>query len=636
MVLLQEAFEKRSAKVNKIEKVKVLKTPKEAFAQLETYAREGYDAIPAEDLSYFLKCFGIFDRPQTPKQFMIRVRVPGGQLSHEQAVVLGELARDYGQDYIDITTRQQIEFRYLDIKDIPTMFKRMSDVGISSYQTGVDNFRNILNDPLDGDSLDVVLPSQPLLEKLQAKFLQNYEWISVMPRKFNTGITGGLSNRSNAFGQDCCFVLAQKDGRYGYNLYLGGKVGQIAKSADIFLKDEDEVTRAYQAIIELFRDFGYRDNRNKNRLFFLLQDVGMDAFSAAIREKAGVTFERAGETLTKMDFSDPDQGKVQLRNGSFAVHIVVPSGIFSGTALLEAADASIVHGNGNIRFDVEQSFYIMGVEENKLEALFSHKLFETYKSVNTPYFNHMIACAGTEHCPFGVIPNKPDAIDMSNYLSEHVPLDEGRVRMYWSACVKGCGIHGVGDIGFEGCKAKVDGKSEYGVHISIGGKLTGEGVEGHAILKAIPVRFAPQIVAPLMQEYKRLKKAGESFEQFHDRVLSNYTHAAIAFMMRLKAYATSKNIELNLGFRTDVTTGKFEQFELFDFGRKLYYQLLEKEAYSSYDMFKPTLKSKLELPHKTDSSIDENLSELIYKMIHPEESKRAEVFTELNEFIAIY
>jgi len=204
MVLLEEAFAKRSAKVNKIEKVKVLKTPKEAFAQLETYAQEGYDAIPAEDLSYFLKCFGIFDRPQTPKQFMIRVRIPGGQLSHEQAVVLGELARDYGQDYIDITTRQQIEFRYLDIKNIPTMFKRMADVGISSYQTGVDNFRNILNDPLDGDAFDVILPSQPLLEKLQAKFLQNYEWISVMPRKFNTGITGGLSNRSNAFGQDCC------------------------------------------------------------------------------------------------------------------------------------------------------------------------------------------------------------------------------------------------------------------------------------------------------------------------------------------------------------------------------------------------------------------------------------------------
>ena len=636
MVLLEEAFAKRSAKVNKIEKVKALKTPKEAFEQLENYAREGYDAIPAEDLSYFLKCFGIYDRPQTPKQFMIRVRIPGGQLNNDQAVVLGGIAREYGQDYIDITTRQQIEFRYLKIEDIPAILKQMESVGITAYQTGVDNFRNILNDPLDGDGLDVILPSQALLEKLQSKFLQDHKWISALPRKFNTSITGALSNRSNAFGHDCCFVLAQKDGCYGYNLYLGGKVGQVAKSADIFLKDENEVLRVYQAIIELFRDFGYRDNRNKNRLFFLIQDVGMDGFTAAVREKAGMDFAPAGETMTQMDFSDPDQGKVELRNGSFAVHVVVPSGVFSGTSLIDAAEAAAENGDGRIRFDVEQSLYIMGVEEAKLEQLFAHRLFKTYKSVNTPYFNHMIACAGTEHCPFGVIPNKPDAIDMSAYLSEHVPLDEGRVRMYWSACVKGCGIHGVGDLGFEGCKAKVDGKSEYGVHISIGGKLTGEGVEGHAVLKAVPVRFAPQLVAPLMQEYKNLRKAGESFEQFHDRVLANYTHAAIAFMMRLKAYLNVQNIEIDFGFRTDVTTGKFEQFELFDFGRKLYYKLLEKEAYQSYDMFKPTLKSKLELPHKTDASIDENLSEMIYKMIHPDENKRAEVFTELNDYIAIY
>lgn len=636
MVALQEAVEKRNVKVNKIEKVKVLKTPKEAYEQLEIYAQAGYGAIPDEDISYFLKCFGIFDRPQTPKQFMVRVRVPGGQLSNEQAVVLGEVAKEFGNDYIDITTRMQVELRYIRIEDIPTIFKRLGDVGITSYQTGVDNFRNILNDPLDADGLDVILPSQGVLEKLQSKFLYDYEWISVLPRKFNTGITGSLSNRSNAFGQDCCFVLAQKEGQYGYNLYLGGKVGQIAKSANIFLKDEEEVIQAYQALIELFRDYGFRDNRNKNRLCFLIQEVGMKNISAAIREKSGVDFAEAGTTLTQMDNADPDQGKLRLRDGSFAVHVVVPSGIFSGTALLDAAEASVKYGDGRIRFDVGQSFYLMGVEEAELTSLFTHKLFETYKSVNTPYFNHMIACAGAEHCPFGVIPNKPDAIDMANYLSEHVPLDDGRIRMYWSACVKGCGLNGVGDLGFEGCKAKVNGTSEFGVNITIGGKLTGEGEEGYSILKAIPVRFAPQIVAPLMREYKRLKKAGETFEQFHDRVLRQYTNAAIGFMMRLLAYLDAKNIVLDIGFRADAVTGKFEEFEVFDFGRKLYYQLMEREAYQSYSMFKPTISEKLEEPIKSRPKMDANLSALIYKMIHPDEVQRAQVFSELNDYVAIY
>ena len=195
---LEKAYTARSAKVNKIETTKELKTPKEAWEKLEGYAQTGYNSIPAEDLGYFLKCFGIFDRPATPKQFMIRVRIPGGQLTAEQAEVVGRMARDYGNDYIDITTRMQIEYRYMKIENIPTVLKELQSVGITSYQTGVDNFRNILNDPLDGIGMDNILPSQDLLLKLQSEFLHKWEWISALPRKFNTVISGSMSNRSNA------------------------------------------------------------------------------------------------------------------------------------------------------------------------------------------------------------------------------------------------------------------------------------------------------------------------------------------------------------------------------------------------------------------------------------------------------
>lgn len=76
-----------------------------------------------------------------------------------------------------------------------------------------------------------------------------------LPRKFNTGLTGSLANRCNVFGQDCCFVLAQKEGVYGYNMYLGGRVGKIAQNADIFLKDDEEVLAAFKSITELFRRY---------------------------------------------------------------------------------------------------------------------------------------------------------------------------------------------------------------------------------------------------------------------------------------------------------------------------------------------------------------------------------------------
>ena len=635
MTKLQDAYKARSAKINKIEKVKALKSPKEAYEQLQAYARDGYDAIPEEDKSYFLKCFGIYDRPATPKQFMIRVRIPGGQLSREQAVAVGEVARDYGNDYIDITTRMQVELRYLNIEDIPTLMQKLEGTGLSLYQTGVDNFRNILNDPLDALAHDNILPSQGLLEKLQNRFLHKWEWISALPRKFNTAISGSISNRCNVFGHDCCFVLAQREGVYGYNLYLGGKVGQVARNADIFLKDEDEVVACFQALIEIYRDYGFRDNRNKNRLHYLIETVGMEQIADAVRERSGLRFSPSGVTMTVMDNSDPDQGRIQQRDGAFSVHAVVPSGIFSGSDMLLAAEASKTFGDGGIRLDVEQSLYITGVKAENLQSLLGDPFFGKYKSVDSPYFNHLVACAGTEHCPFGVIPNKPDAIAMSRYLTETVPLDEGRIRMYWSACVKGCGIHGIGDIGFEGCKAKLDGENVYGVHVLLGGKLSGEGEEGYSVLKSVPLEHARYYVESLVREYRRLKQKGESFERFHDRVLSLYSPAAIGFMMRLQAYLRHRKIAVEIGFEPRVKTGKTEEFELFDIGCRLYSRLVGNEAYAATERFAPVLNEKLQPLGKTDPGIDAVLAEAVYRMIHPDAGARAVVFSELHELISL-
>ncbi|MEA2072889.1 MAG: ferredoxin--nitrite reductase, partial [Campylobacterota bacterium] len=336
MQKLQEAYVARSKKINKIEVVKNSKTPKEAYAKLEEYAANGFDSVPEEDKAYFLKCFGVFYRPATPEKFMIRVRVPGGFMSSEQALALGECAKEYGEDYIDLTTRQQCELRYLTLESLPIIIKKLDAVGVTTFQTGVDNFRGIVSDPFDDMAFDNVLPAHKTLLKIQEKFLYSEDWISTLPRKFNTSITGNLSNRCNVYAHDCCFVLAQKDGVFGYNMYLGGKVGVIAKSADIFLKNEEEVLEAFSSISDLFKRYGFRDNRNKNRLHFLIEAVGMKEMASAIRENAGIEFAPAGETMTRGDYVEPDHGKVPLRDGTTGIHVVVPSGIFSGTAMESA------------------------------------------------------------------------------------------------------------------------------------------------------------------------------------------------------------------------------------------------------------------------------------------------------------
>ena len=634
MQKLEDAFNARAKKINKIEKLKELKNPQEAFDKLNEYAKNGYDSIPAEDKSYFLKCFGIYDRPATPQRFMLKLRIPGGQLKTMQARVIGECAKEFGKDYIDLTTRQQCELRYLRIEDLPTILERLKNVGIDAYQTGVDNVRAIMCDPFDDLAFDNVLPAHKTLRKMQEKFLYSAEWISALPRKFNTAITGSLTNRCNIYAHDASFVLAQRDGRYGYNMYLGGRVGVIGKNADIFLADEEEVLLAFDAIINIFKRYGFRDNRNKNRLHFLIEAVGIEEISQAIRTFAKRDFAPAGESMTKIDCSDPEHGKVQLRDGTYGVHLVVPSGVFSGSAMIQAAELAKKYGSQELRLDMEQSLYILGVKD--VDALLQEDLFKKYKNIDTPYKNHLIACAGTEHCPFGVIENKNDAITMAEYLQSKVPLEATKVRFYWSACVKGCGIHSLGDIGFEGCKAKIDGKNVSGVHIYLGGKLVSEGVEGHTVIKSAPLEYAKYYVESLMLEYAKLKKPHENFESFYDRVLTLYSRPAIGFMMKLQAYLRSKEIAVEFGFNSNLNSGKVEEFELFNFGRKLYYALSKKEAYSAYDNFtNENPKEKPQDIHELVENIDENLAQMLESMLHPNKEKRSVVFSEIEGFIAL-
>ena len=633
MEALQKAKEARNKKLNKIEQVKELKNPQEAFDKLNEYAKNGYASIPDEDKKYFLKCFGIYDRPATPERFMLKLRTSGGYLNSAQAKAIGECSKEFGQDYIDLTTRQQCELRYLRIEDLPTIIKRLEAVGIDGYQTGVDNIRSIMTDPLDEMAYDNVLASHKTLLKLQDMFLYKEEWISTLPRKFNTAITGSYANRCNVYAHDISFVLAQKDGIFGYNMFLGGKVGVVGKNADIFLRDDGEVLSAFSATIDIFKEYGFRDNRNKNRLHFLIESVGIKEFANAIRKHSSIDFLHAGESMTKIGFSDSEHGKVQLRDGSFGVHVVVPSGVFTGTALMEAARLSEVYGNGQLRLDMEQSFYIMGVKD--VDSLLSEPFFESYKSVNTPYLNHLIACAGTQHCPFGVIENKNDAIDMSKYLQDKVPLESGRIRMYWSACVKGCGIHGLGDIGFEGCKAKIDGETVDGVHISLGGKTmsTNGGVEGYTIIKSAPLKYAKYYLESLMLEYRNLRLEYESFEAFHDRVLSQYSAPFIGFIMQLQVYLKSQNIEIDFNLSKTVLTGKNEEFEIFELGRKIYYKLIKEEPYSAYSRFtNENTREKLIPLNKIIPEIDNNLNIIVSKMIG-EEKTRAVVFSELTQLI---
>ena len=633
MSILQSAFDKRNKKQNKVEKVKALKLPMSVYTQLEEIAGEGYEGLSKEDSSYFLKCFGLFDKGE---DFMLRVRVPIGQLNYEQAIRIGEVAKKYGNDYIDITTRMQIELRYLQIEDIAKVLKELKEVGISTFQTGVDNPRNIVADPLDGLAFDNIIDTKPIVDKLQSLIIENPEWISVLPRKFNTGILGSLSNSCNIFGHDCCFVLANSNGEFGFNIYLGARVGVQAKDANLFVSI-NEVSDFFIALLETFKTYGYRDNRNKNRLHFLIQDVGVDAIVNEVKKRAKKEFSPAGVTLVQSANIALGSNRVLLKNGKYAYKIIVPSGIFSGTDMIEVAFRAKEFGSGDLRLTYDQNIYVINLDKESLKDFEESDIVSKYKAYNNIYFNDMIACAGTKTCSYGVIPNKPDAIEMAHFLNSEVAIENAMVRMNWSACPKGCGVHGIADIGFEGCKAKdSDGNRVDGVHIFIGGKITKEAREAKVLHKTLPITEAKYHVKYLLKTYAKYKKRGESFEDFESRFLSsNYSYQAIGFFTKINYILNDKlDLGVTLELEESPKTYKKENFEIIDFGMKLYKLLTGEKRFAGVDdEFKPILAQPKKITRdevsKLNPKVPAKLSEVIYMMTDTNKLTRASVFSEL-------
>jgi len=527
MEALEEALKARSSKINQIEKLKDIKTAKEAMEDLKSYASLGYENITKEDLTYYFKCFGVFDKKKEngENSFMIRVRIPGGQLNSTQARILGEVSRDYCNNSLDLTTRMQVELRYIKIEHIALILKKLDRVGISTYQTGIDNIRNILTDPLDGVASDCVLESMPILKELQEVFFKQEEWIGKLPRKFNTAISGSLSNRCNILGHDCCFYLARKDGEYGFNVALGGKVGVVATKTDVFLKNRSEVVSFFMALIKIFKAYGFRDNRNKNRLHFLIETIGMEELIKAIKTEAKQEFQHAGDEIINSEMFNSTNGFTKLKDNTNAMHSIITAGVFNGVDMIRLAYLAEEYGSDNLRLTYEQNIFILGVNDEDKNILLSNAFFKTHKNINTPYINNLITCIGSKNCQYGIIETKGISKEICEYLDNEVSLKKDEVvRLYWSGCIKGCGLDALGDIGFQGVKFKNEAKEMVlGVNITLGGKMTHETEEGRIIYSKISIKDAKVKIKNLMNTYKSEKLDKETFEAFDTRVLAKLT-----------------------------------------------------------------------------------------------------------------
>ena len=296
--------------MNKIEAIKTERDGLEVKEMIARYAKTGWESIPEDDVQR-LKWYGLFLRNPTPGFFMIRVRIPGGKTGSYQLRALADIAGTHGNGILDLTTRQQVQLRQIRIEDVPAVFAKMEEVGLTSLQTGMDNVRGVMTCPVAGINPDEVSDATQIVRAITEEILGNPAY-SNLPRKFNVAVTGCPDNCVHMETQDLALVPASHDSGHGksigYNVLAGGKLGsggyRIATPLDIFVTEGDALAVS-RAIIQIFREHGSRENRTQARLAFLLDEWGESRFRQEVETRVGKTLSPAGIDASKSSREEP-------------------------------------------------------------------------------------------------------------------------------------------------------------------------------------------------------------------------------------------------------------------------------------------------------------------------------------------
>jgi ferredoxin-nitrite reductase len=534
-------FLREDQTLNKVERIKLARHPLEVRqAIIDTYSKDlsAMDEVPGEIER--LKWVGIYPQKQGGDAFMMRVKIPGGVLTPEQTKVIGRIASDFalgpipnphfGNNFLDLTTRQDVQMHWLRMKDIPEIWRRLEGAGITTVQACGDSARNVLCCPVSGLDHDEVIDAFPVAQAISAYFTGNREYAN-LPRKFKMSVTGCLEDCAQAEINDVGMLPARlEDGTLGFNLRVGGGLSdgpRMASDIDVFVRPEEavEITRG---IAQVFGELGDRENRWTARMRYLVQELGPEGFREELEKRVTVDLIPAGEDLTKRYRGDHVGVHPQKRTGGFEtrphtpgplyyVGLNVPVGRMSGEQFEEAGRLAGEYGHG-VRLATDQNLIITGVPEERLDDLLAKPLLERYSPNPGAFERGVVACTGSEFCRFGIVETKIRAVEWAREMDERVgDIGQEAVRMHFSGCSASCAQPQIGDIGFRGETAKTREAIVEGVDIGLGGSLGKDAAFIDWVEGAKPAEEVPDALVAVFERFEEERREGERFHEWARR-----------------------------------------------------------------------------------------------------------------------
>jgi ferredoxin-nitrite reductase len=537
--------------LNSVEQLKLSRHPFEvAQAIIDTYSKQGVDSIgqvPGE-LERF-KWVGMYPQKQGGDAFMMRIKVPGGVMTAAQVREIGVAADAYaegpddspvfGNRYADLTTRQDIQLHWIRIADVPRIWQRFWDVGLTTVQACGDSARNVCSCPVSGIDAGEVVPAFPVAQAISAYFTGNREYAN-LPRKFKIAVTGCLEDCARVEINDIGLWPAEhSDGSVGFNVLIGGGLSdgeRMASDIDVFVRP-DQAVELSRGVAQLFGELGNRENRGLARMRYLAQELGPEGFRAALDERTKFTLEPAGRELTDRFRGDHVGVHPQRQPGLVYVGCSVPVGRMHGIELIELARLAETYGDGDVRIGTDQNFILSGVPQDRLDDLLSESLLQTYSPFPGPFERGVVACTGSEFCRFAVVETKERAVKWARTLDAQLSAsgaggggdgDAGVIRMHFSGCSASCAQPQIADIGFRGDIAHVDTHIAEAVDIGLGGSLGPDAAFIDWVTGAMPVDEVPDALLRVVNRYQSERRPAEPFHLWARRTPGDVLAATIS------------------------------------------------------------------------------------------------------------
>ena len=480
---------------NPVERIKDEKPGLDILDEIQELAAQhgGWETIDPGDRER-LKWIGTFFRKPTPGRFMMRLRITNGRLTATQLATLAALSSRLGSGVMDLTTRQQIELRDIQIRDVPDVLEVLRGIDLTSLQTGMDNIRGTNTCALSGLTPNELFDAAPVGEEFTGMFLNNREYTN-LPRKLNVAFTGCLENCIHAETQDIAMTPAYGPAgdtpslSKGFNVAVGGKMGSggmtVAEPLNVFVSPE-AAARLAATITLTFRDGGSREKRTRARLAFLLDDWGVDKFRDRLEDRWGRPLQRAGLDARYENHADHVGVNPQKQKGLYSVGLCVPTGRTCADDMTELARLALVYGSGAIRLTVGQNVILADVPESYLPQLLDEPLLSRLMPNPAPMMRGLVSCTGNDYCNLALIETKSVSRGVIETLDACYP-DAAPLRMYWSGCPAGCGNHHAADIGFQGGKTRFEGEVVDAVTIFAGGSTGPNARPARKVMDQVPV-----------------------------------------------------------------------------------------------------------------------------------------------------